>query len=382
MIRDVRCIQQVDVVLDRVLNLPDVMCEHPIPLRVRECNTQLCPANWASGFWSECSVTCGHGVELRPVVCQRVTTDGEPVDVDEYHCPPGEKPEAERPCNVTACPEVQIKEKHMKFFQINKLDKVRLVVGTDAAILPGTSVIIKCPVTGMNRKKVEWLKDERPIRQGHRVTVSTRGNLRIRRSRPDKDTGTYTCIAEHKRASLQIAFSDLYAIIQETLQREKYLLGFLADEAKNGNLSTTIDPFDKQKRPLQLVVGNWSTCSTTCGTGVQKRKISCEIITNNYFEVFQLKTCKHAGIKIPAAVEKCSASPCTRWVMKDWSPCLEHKCVKEGFSYKTRTVACATESSSKLVSEKLCDPTSRPLSKKECRNPSCRPLWNTSHWSE
>lgn len=108
--------------------------------------------------------------------------------------------------------------------------------------------------------------------------------------------------------------------LQETLQREKYLLGFLADEARNNNLSTTIDPFDKQKRPLQLVVGNWSACSATCGDGVRKRKISCEIITNNYFEVFELKTCKHAGIIIPKAVEKCSSSSCTRWVMKEWSP--------------------------------------------------------------
>lgn len=64
-------------------------------------------------------------MELRPVVCQRVTPDGEPVDVDEYHCPPSQKPESERPCNVSACPEVKIKEKQMKFIQINKLDKVR-----------------------------------------------------------------------------------------------------------------------------------------------------------------------------------------------------------------------------------------------------------------
>uniref|UniRef100_A0A0B7AIJ0 PLAC domain-containing protein n=2 Tax=Arion vulgaris TaxID=1028688 RepID=A0A0B7AIJ0_9EUPU len=234
----------------------------------------------------------------------------------------------------------------------------------------------------MSRKKLEWLKNDRPIRQGNRITITTRGNLRIRRSRPDKDTGTYTCIAENKRASLQIAFSDLYAIIQETLQREKYLLGFLADEADNSTSSITIDPFDKQKRLLQLVVANWSACSTTCGSGVRNRKISCEIITNNYFEVFPLKTCKHAGIKIPASVEKCNSHPCTRWVMKEWSTCLEHKCVKEGHSYKTRTVACAMESSSKLVNEKLCDAASRPLTNKECRNPLCRPVWNTSHWSE
>ena len=46
------------------------------------------------------------------------------MDVDEYHCPPSEKPKSEKQCNMTSCPEVKIKAKRMKFFQVNKLDKV------------------------------------------------------------------------------------------------------------------------------------------------------------------------------------------------------------------------------------------------------------------
>ncbi|XP_035828509.1 ADAMTS-like protein 1 [Aplysia californica] len=382
MIRDVRCIQQVDIALDRVLNLPDVMCEQPIPQRVRECNTQLCPANWASGFWSQCSVTCGAGVQLRPVVCQRVTPDGEPVDVDEYHCPPSERPESDRPCNLTACPEVRIKQKKMKFFQVNKLDKVRLVVGAEAAVLPGTSIIMRCPVRGMSKRRLEWLKNDRPVRKGRRVTISNRGNLRIRRSRPDKDTGVYTCIADTKKASVTIVFSALYDILQETLQREKYLLGILADESRTNTTATLKDPFDKKLRPLQLVVANWSACTATCGGGVRKRKVTCEIITNNYFETFPLRTCKHANIAIPDSIEKCATDPCTRWVTKDWSQCLEENCAREGFSSKVRTVSCVMESNTSVVADRLCNETLQPLSRKECRNPLCRPVWNTSQWSE
>lgn len=55
MIREVTCIQEVSSVVDKVLTLPDFMCQKPVPQRVRTCNTQFCPADWATGFWSEVS---------------------------------------------------------------------------------------------------------------------------------------------------------------------------------------------------------------------------------------------------------------------------------------------------------------------------------------
>ena len=55
MSREVTCVQEVSRVVDKVLTLPDFMCQKPVPQRVRECNTQFCPANWATGFWSEVS---------------------------------------------------------------------------------------------------------------------------------------------------------------------------------------------------------------------------------------------------------------------------------------------------------------------------------------
>ncbi|XP_025078114.1 ADAMTS-like protein 1 isoform X1 [Pomacea canaliculata] len=229
MIREVTCIQEVSSVVDKVLTLPDFMCQKPVPQRVRTCNTQFCPADWATGFWSECSVTCGPGVQLRPVVCQRVTADGTPTDVDEYHCPPTEKPVSELACNESPCPIVRIKRQTLRFFQLNKMERVRLKVGTSAAILPGTSVIATCPVRGASKNSVEWLRNDRPLRKTRRTHVSSSGKLRITNARPDRDTGNYTCIAGLERARLELTFSDFYAVLQETALREKYLLGFLAD---------------------------------------------------------------------------------------------------------------------------------------------------------
>ncbi|GFO13582.1 A disintegrin and metalloproteinase with thrombospondin motifs 16 [Plakobranchus ocellatus] len=380
--REVHCTKQVDLALDRVVILPDVMCEQPVPLRARECNTQFCPANWASGIWSECSVSCGTGVELRPVVCQRVSPVGEPVDVDEDNCPPSERPHGERSCNRSACPEIRIKERPMKFIQINKIKKVRLNVGADAHVLHGTNLILKCPVRGMYKKRVEWLKDGNRIPWSRRVSFSPRGNLKIRKSSSQKDTGTYTCVAQKKKADVTIQFNNFMDVLQETIQREKYLLGFLADESSGNTTFTIKDPFDRQYRPLQLVVSNWSACSSTCGRAVQVRNVTCEIITHDYLEVFPLRVCKNAGIRIPDAQKKCDNPPCTKWFAKNWSKCLMHKCVREGHSMKSRTVICIKENTTSVVDSNLCDKSRRPFSKKECKNNQCKPVWHTSEWSE
>ncbi|XP_048451329.1 A disintegrin and metalloproteinase with thrombospondin motifs 3-like [Rhincodon typus] len=57
----------------------------------RACNRKPCPAQWKTGPWLECSVTCGEGIEQRQVRCR-------PNDQCD-----GEKPEATRVCKRPPC---------------------------------------------------------------------------------------------------------------------------------------------------------------------------------------------------------------------------------------------------------------------------------------
>lgn len=104
------------------------------------------------------------------------------------------------------------------------------------------------------------------------------------------------------------------------MQREKHLLEFMSNASKMNTSSKYLDPFDRKLRPLQLVVSNWTACSATCGRGVRQRNVTCEIITDNYFEIFSLKVCQNAGLEVPDTTEKCNLKPCTKWIAKDWSP--------------------------------------------------------------
>ncbi|XP_023715341.1 A disintegrin and metalloproteinase with thrombospondin motifs 3 isoform X2 [Cryptotermes secundus] len=61
------------------------------PETTRPCNRVPCPAHWISGNWSQCSASCGHGLETREFRCP--APRGEPF----FECGPS-PPDEQRPC--------------------------------------------------------------------------------------------------------------------------------------------------------------------------------------------------------------------------------------------------------------------------------------------
>ncbi|XP_075064006.1 ADAMTS-like protein 3 [Mixophyes fleayi] len=70
------------------------------PAMTRVCNTKLCPPRWQTGSWSQCSATCGVGIQTRDVHCSSLT---ESSNNSEQECD-GKKPSALQPCNQIDCP--------------------------------------------------------------------------------------------------------------------------------------------------------------------------------------------------------------------------------------------------------------------------------------
>ncbi|XP_075366965.1 A disintegrin and metalloproteinase with thrombospondin motifs 18 isoform X1 [Mycteria americana] len=46
------------------------LCPVSTPTQLQMCNSQDCPPEWSTGLWSQCSKTCGRGVKKRDVYCK------------------------------------------------------------------------------------------------------------------------------------------------------------------------------------------------------------------------------------------------------------------------------------------------------------------------
>ncbi|KFW06215.1 Papilin, partial [Eurypyga helias] len=86
---------------------PDYMCGNkPQPDNNRTCGHQTCPQTkrWETGEWGSCSATCGGGTQTRSVYC--VAFDGQSSQgvVDNAECMAfAQQPRSSQPCNVRQC---------------------------------------------------------------------------------------------------------------------------------------------------------------------------------------------------------------------------------------------------------------------------------------
>ncbi|ACL04284.1 Thrombospondin, type 1 repeat protein [Desulfatibacillum aliphaticivorans] len=76
----------------------DGLCTGAKPSETQACNTEACVYNWVVSAWGDCSADCGGGTQTRSVACQdqggNVVSDGNCADA---------KPSATQSCNTDAC---------------------------------------------------------------------------------------------------------------------------------------------------------------------------------------------------------------------------------------------------------------------------------------
>uniref|UniRef100_A0A8C4Y5U7 Papilin, proteoglycan like sulfated glycoprotein n=1 Tax=Gopherus evgoodei TaxID=1825980 RepID=A0A8C4Y5U7_9SAUR len=86
---------------------PDYMCrDKPKPANNRTCGLQACPQTkrWKTGEWGACSATCGGGTQTRSVYCMSYDGQGSPAVVDDAKCMAFvEQPRSTQPCNMRQC---------------------------------------------------------------------------------------------------------------------------------------------------------------------------------------------------------------------------------------------------------------------------------------
>ncbi|GBP79725.1 Protein madd-4 [Eumeta japonica] len=100
--REVTCIHEVTRGGTNTVVVPNSMCPQPPPPDRQYCNVLDCPLRWHTGDWTKCSKTCGGGIKDRKVECKQVMAQSHVVERPAALCN-GPRPATTKTCNTRPC---------------------------------------------------------------------------------------------------------------------------------------------------------------------------------------------------------------------------------------------------------------------------------------
>ncbi|XP_026154197.1 ADAMTS-like protein 1 isoform X3 [Mastacembelus armatus] len=182
-----------------ILELPDTFCPSKTPANQQPCAQQECPPQWVTTSWSQCSVTCGNGIQRLQAVCRKEGEDGEQWTVDPKNCSLMARPTQTRPCSIRLCDnsikhDPTILAQRRVYVQWRKSKKLQFVVGGYAYVLPWTTMVVRCPTRHFRKGHIRWLKDGKPLVSLPHLSITSFGYVKIQQVRAS-DAGIYTCVA-------------------------------------------------------------------------------------------------------------------------------------------------------------------------------------------
>ncbi|XP_070536311.1 A disintegrin and metalloproteinase with thrombospondin motifs 18-like isoform X2 [Ptychodera flava] len=254
------------------------------------CNKEPCPARWVVAEWQECNRVCGGGKQKRKVQCMQQRTQTYNKSVKKHFCP-SQKPKKWQTCNTQECPPKWVPGKWSEC-------SVTCGRGGRTRNVTCTSVDSK----GSHRRLPESFcryspkpiltspcsREECPIETQWFISAwsecsSTCGlgerTRQIKCSHLDVH-GQYRQLPDEKCSSVNKPSLPL---------RKPCNSGMCMNEGQTDT---------------KWFASEWSVCSTTCGSGIQTRQVSC--MSTNQASIAAM--CNSA--EKPSTSQACTSQPC------------------------------------------------------------------------
>ncbi|XP_031148578.1 ADAMTS-like protein 3 isoform X1 [Sander lucioperca] len=100
--RSVFCMRLLSVDQQDILTVSEDECREFKPAILQPCNQLDCPPAWETEPWQQCSQSCGGGVQVRKVFCKQLLSTGAYRRLGDQDCR-GAKPATNRGCSNTDC---------------------------------------------------------------------------------------------------------------------------------------------------------------------------------------------------------------------------------------------------------------------------------------
>ncbi|XP_061451149.1 thrombospondin type-1 domain-containing protein 4 isoform X2 [Rhineura floridana] len=299
------------------------------------CNIFPCPAFWDIGEWSECSKTCGLGMQHRQVLCRQIYANRS-LTVQPHRCHHLEKPETTSTCQLKICSEWQIRTEW-------------------------TSCSVPCGV-GQRTRDVKCVSNLGDVVDDEECNMKLRPND-IENCDMGPCAKSWFLTEWSDRCSAECGSGvRTRSVICMTNH-----ISSLPLEGCGHNRPSETTPCDNGPclGKVEWFAGSWSQCSVECGNGTQQREVICIRKTENSFDMLNPYECSF--LERPPSQQTCYLKPCgAKWFSTEWSSCS--KSCEGGF--RIREVRCLSDD---MIPSSKCDPQLKPEEKDQCNTQDCIP---------
>ncbi|KAM9423450.1 thrombospondin type-1 domain-containing protein 4 isoform 1-T1 [Salvelinus alpinus] len=299
------------------------------------CNLQSCPAFWDIGEWSECSKTCGLGMQHRQVLCRQVYAN-RTLNVHTSRCRHLEQPETTSTCQLKICSEWQIRTEW-------------------------SACSVPCGV-GQRTREVHCVSNVGDFVSDEEC------NMKLRPSDNENcDMGpcakSWFFTEWGNKCSAECGMGvRTRGVLCLTNHISSLPLEGCGHERPTDSQICNHGPCESR---IEWFTAPWSQCSTECGSGSQQRAVVCLMKSDEGFNVMPPYEC--SSLDKPLNQQSCHLKSCgAMWYHTDWSACS--KTCEGGF--RVREVRCLSDD---MLSSEGCEEELKPVEREECNPEPCVP---------
>ncbi|KAI3374490.1 hypothetical protein L3Q82_006310 [Scortum barcoo] len=294
------------------------------------CTGKECPPRWETSGWSECSRTCGEGVQYRTVRCWKMLLPGLDSSVYDSLCLSHDlhKPANRKVCHGQSCgPQ----------WEVSEWSECSARCGSRGVRTREVRCSMEMRLCNKSSQPIESQECEGPPCD-RRWTVS--------------DWGPCSGVCGEGRMVRAVMCRSSGGVVMSEEQCDQSLRPL------------AIYPCGNRDCAPHWVEQEWQQCNATCGRGVRQRQVVCAGLEGGVFKEFPDSSCHHTNK--PETSSSCFQRPCSKWFTTSWSQCSK-TC---GSGIQVREVKCY-QGEELITRGHSCDSALKPEARQSCEIQSC-----------